>query len=204
MSAPTVFLDGEPVSFDGPLPESAQQLFGLLAEALEPSGKCLTAFSVDGTDYTQQPWPERGVPYARVLASSQRQEALMLDLIEQALPKVEAAEEGAQVLGVDVLSREWAYAQASAKAWGEQLAPVIELLEVLVKSIDAWGLTIQAALVKQLEEASQGLDSYMRAMETMDGGRLAEQALFTWQPWCARLRQSLVGPFQQELKHRLA
>lgn len=148
-TAPTVTVDGETVSFEGPPPATLGDLLPLLREALAPQGRLLGACYWDGTEVLADTsvWP-------RSLTGRVEIETIGLDACQQALGEQTAA------------AREQMEAEADALA-----------TELLLRPLDGELLRRVAALTETVPPLLQALQQSRSLGPETPAGEAAATAL---------------------------
>ncbi len=128
-----VILDGEAVQFEGPLPSGAVSVFNFIVEALEPHGRCLTTFRVDGEDWLSGAsfQDHANEPFRRVEALSAPLGDVLLRLIAQVRASTSGLRERMQRYAENLLVTPWPELIGECGKISKAFLPMAHLLGVL-------------------------------------------------------------------------
>ena len=126
-----VYLDGERVQFEGPVPANPGELLVLLNHVLEKQERCITRYFVNGINYLQVAEEHRPLRFDRVEAVSQRQSKVLLDMIGDAMRNSAKLEGEMEEFSNAILRRPWSEMVREMQEFAQKLNPLVELLVLL-------------------------------------------------------------------------
>lgn len=186
-----VYLDGEEVLFDGPLPSDMPALQAVLNQHLHKNGRVLTRWLVDGVDTLSNTDAVPPSMASKVEAFSEAHSDLLNRLTRN------ISQEGPAILnlldefGHKILSHPWSTQSASLGALIEKLIPIIELLGHLNEYAQTHNLAWQQTTATSIESFGSIFEKLTSIAQAQDIALLSELVLLNLAPLVSQTLHSL-------------
>lgn len=154
-------LDGETVTFDGPVPETPRACLELLVTALQQQGRVLVAFRMDGANVDEAPERFDKAGWTTIEAVSRSREEYLQEVSREAALRIPRCAEVARTLSDRCLLESWSQVLPAVSPMLEELTPILEAAEQLEALEDP-------VLSENFHIAREGIEAMVAAAEQTD------------------------------------
>ena len=174
LPAPSVVVDGEPVTFEGPPPSHPKQLYQLIDQALLGGGRLIKSFLVDGTNAQETPSCLDKSGYHSVDVTSIDWENACKNAIKQAWPAAKKACEELMSYGSAMLAIPLGNSIKEINSVAERMAAVVSPLETAHQFSNQFSPSWTKPVNELLELCNEACEQFTNALKTQDVGLAAE------------------------------
>ena len=184
-----VILDGQLLSLPKSIPEDPSAVLNSMVNTLEDSGRCLTAFQVDGVDWINGAdlFAVSSLPFHKVEARSIPLEDMMLRLIAQARASTLGFRDLLERYNSRLAEEPWDSLVADCGLVAQQFIPLAHVLGVLSHHRYFKKAPWQSSRLDFLKQLESHLNFYASAAEGRDSRALAlcvQSSLIPWLDAC--------------------
>jgi len=195
---PEVFLDGENVDFQGPAPETANAVWGVLENYLASQGRLIASFEVDEVSWVLG---DEDSTYTRVVAKTESQAEKLASLAESVLKGWDRIDKTWTEIGTRSLSADFIGLQKLAQKGMSVSTEVVELGQYLAAFGENEATVWHSELRGTLDALNAGLSHWMNCFEAKDVIGISDSAVYDVQGAFQQFRESL-GKIVEDLENR--